>query len=170
MKTTHSELNLEKFIVFTIADYRLALPIEKVVQIVNRPETTRELSKAGLVQMGRHVIQIFDLHHQLENGIDPGHRPFLVITYSVSEGFCAIPVSEPPNLVEFPPELMQALPPSHDRSSILSIASHAATLEMDRVPATIFLIDVKRMVASRSTVPDRAIANSGHNLAKEARQ
>ncbi|MGG6284050.1 chemotaxis protein CheW [Leptolyngbya sp. AN03gr2] len=160
MKTPHSELNVEKFIIFTVADYRFALPIAEVVQIVNRPATTPELSKAGLVQIGRHLIQVVNLHQQLapENSPESAEwYPFLVITYHSSEGFYAIPVREPPNVIEFPQESMQGLPLSHDRSSVLSIASHAATLDIDRVPATIFLMDVNRLFPSRFEMSDRQL-------------
>lgn len=176
---TDPELNGEKFIVFTVADYRFALPIDEVVQIVKRPATTPELSKAGLIQLGRQVIRLLDLHQQLEpeNGANYSEDcSFLVITHRLAEGFCAIPVSEPPNLVEFPQASMQSLPPTRDRSGVLRIASHAATLDVDRVPATIFLIDMQRMLDARSEVLDRAmpmahaIDDFGYNPAKEARE
>jgi purine-binding chemotaxis protein CheW len=58
---------------------------------------------------------------------------------------CAIPVSEPPNLIELPLGMMQLLPQSH--SGLLRIASHAAAVTQDELTATLFLLDIKRILA-----------------------
>lgn len=155
MKPTHNELKVEKFIVFTITNYHFAVPISEVLQIVSRPATTAELSKAGLVQIGRWMIRLLDLHqqlqledlHQLEN------QPFLVITQSLPGEFWAIPVSEPPNLIEFPLELIQLLPQSGTQSGVLRAASYAATIPMNGITVTVFLLDIKRMLSPTAMLP-----------------
>jgi purine-binding chemotaxis protein CheW len=70
---------IEKLIVFTVAEYHLALPIAEVLQVVNKPTITDELTKTGLVQIGRHMIRLLDLHQQLAaNSVQvPKTRPFL---------------------------------------------------------------------------------------------
>ncbi len=153
METTQNELKPEKWLVFTVAEYSLALPIAQVLQVVNNPSVTRELlNKIGLVQIGRHVIRLLDLHRQIavENESVPETRPFLIITRDLSGSLCAIPVSEPPTLIEVAPEMMQLLPQSHPRSRMAKIASHAATIDdaeatvQAGVAGTVFLLDIKQ--------------------------
>jgi hypothetical protein len=155
-KTTHSESRIEKFIVFIVAEYHLALPVGAVLQVVTRPPTNSELDKAGLVQVGRHVVQQLDLHRHLGASAHQSEaRPFFVITHNWQGGLWAIPVNEPPNLAEFSLELLRSLPPpdpSHQypdehQSNILSIASHAATMTQDDRTTTVFLINLKRLSA-----------------------
>lgn len=145
----HSELKTEKWIVFSVADYAFALPIGAVLQIVNRPETNHELRKAGLVPMGRYMIPLLDLHRQLQqhDGVSPSEdQPFLLITGRSPGEFCAIPVSEPPNLVEFSLEQVQVLPQPNGQSGPLSIARYAVTVSLNEVTTTIFLLDLNRML------------------------
>ncbi len=143
------ELEIGKFIIFSAANYSFMLPVSEVLQVINRPVTTGELDKAGLIQIGRHVIPLFDLHQQLEpeNAVPaPTHRPFLVITHGLPGELCAIPVGEPPNLVEFPLDLIQILPQTGSSSGVLRVASHAATLALEQAPATVFLLNLRRML------------------------
>lgn len=142
------ESKAEKFIIFTILDYRLALPIAEVLQVVTcPPSTNHELSKMGLVQLGRHTIRVLDLHQQL--GLkNPGQspQPFLLITHSPSRELSAIPVGEPPGLIEFPLEMMQRLPQSNHQVGVLAIATHAAVISDKEATTTIFLLDINRIL------------------------
>ncbi len=143
-----NESKAEKFIAFTIADYCLALSIAEVLQVVRCPLTTEyELSKVGLVQLGRHMVRVVDLHQQL--GLEDSSqlsRPFLLITHSPPGEFCAIPVCEPPSCLEFPLEKLQRLPQSNYSSGVLAIASHAAVISQEESTSTIFLLDMKRVL------------------------
>lgn len=150
MNTMQNELKTEKFIVFTVSGYYLALPIEQVLQVVQR-STTREFDQAGLVQVGRRMIRLLNLHQSLsllDRVHTPKPQPFLVIAQSLPGEFCAIPVEEPPTLIEFPPETMQALPQSSSHASVLQIASHAATLSQDGVAIIVFRLDIQRVLTS----------------------
>jgi chemotaxis signal transduction protein len=141
-------LKAEKFIAFTVADYCLALPIAEVLQVVKYPVSTHhELSNMGLVQLGQHTIRVLDLHQQLglEN-LGQLCRPFLLITQTPSREPSAIPVSEPPGLMEFPPEMMQPLPQSNQPFGVLAIASHAAVISPEEATTTIFLLDINRIL------------------------
>ncbi|MGV0028796.1 chemotaxis protein CheW [Phormidesmis priestleyi] len=152
MEAIQNELNLEKLIVFDVAEYHLALPIAEVLQVINHPTVTDELTKTGLVLLGHRMIRCLDLHQQLaDDSIQvPQNRPFLVITQMLGELY-AIPVSEPPNVIEFPLEMMQLLPQS--QSGLLKIASHAAGISSkylqgveDELTATLFLLDIQRIL------------------------
>lgn len=150
MKVMSNELKTEKFIVFTIGDYDLALPIEQVLQVMNCPSMPTEVSKTGLVQVGRRWIRLLNLYERL-NLQDWIHaakpQSFLVITHDFSGEFCAISVLEPPTLIELPTGAMQALPQSNPHHKILEIASHAA-VSQDEISATIFLLDLKRTLSA----------------------
>ena len=151
MKTMQNEAQAEKFIVFALADYHLVLPLQEVLQVVNCPTIPDELSKTGLVQIGRHIIRLLDLHQQLkieDVSHSPTNSPFLIITQSSAGELCAIPVEEPPNLIEFSRETLRSLPQSNPRSGVLRIASYATTLSKDEFAATVFLLDTNRMLAS----------------------
>lgn len=141
-----NELKTEKFIIFTVAGCYLALPIAQVLQVVHR-STTREFGQAGLVQVGRRMIRLLELHQTL-GGLDRVQaakpQPFLVIAQSLPGEFCAIPVEEPPTLIELPPETMQVLPQSISHNSLLEIVSHAATISQDGVSMIVFRLDIQR--------------------------
>lgn len=165
MKMMQNELESQNWVVFTVAGCALALPIEQVLQVVNYPRSTRELSKMGLVQIGRHIIRCFDLHQQIA-GEEPesNDRPFLVVVRDSSGALCAIPVSEPPTIVEVSPEMMQVLPQSDSSSNVLKIASYAATICTEHnsdetaqaeVTAPVFLLDLNRLfVPIAASKPD----------------
>ncbi len=147
MKSNQDGSKVGKFIAFTVADYCLALPIAEVLQVVNCPlSPNRKLSQIGLIQMGRHTIRLLDLPQQL--GVDNPHQspPFLLVTHSPSRTLSAIPVSEPPSLIEFPLAIRQSLPPSEQPFGVRAIASHAVILAGGAAPTTIFLLDLNRIL------------------------
>ncbi len=133
-----------KFIVLKIADYLLALPINDVLKVVNCSAVAdRGLRTLGVVQLGRHMIRILDLHlPEL-----PDNQPFLVITRNSKGELWGIAVDEPPNLLELPLEMMRSLP-SSDRhgKGILDRVSHAAIISHEEVTTTIFLLDLNQAI------------------------
>jgi chemotaxis signal transduction protein len=139
---------MAKFITFTIANYSLALPIAEVLQVVQSPfSSDDELSQMGMVQLGRHTIRVLDLPQQL--GLENSGQlcqPFLLITQSSAQEFSAIPVSEPPSLMELPLETWQSLPRSNQSSGLLKIASYAAVIAQEAATTTIFLLDLNRIL------------------------
>ncbi|NEP11477.1 MAG: hypothetical protein F6K14_14950 [Symploca sp. SIO2C1] len=140
---------VDKFIVFKIDDYLLALPMSDVLKVVNFPSISN-LGAMGLVQLGRHTIRVLDLHEQsLTADVSPlaNNPPFLVIIRNAQGELCAIAVDNTPNLIELPLEMMRTLPQSSSQSSILEMVSHAAVLSEEEVTTTIFLLDVKRLVS-----------------------
>jgi len=152
----HDESKVGKFIVFKITDYLLALPINDVLKVVNcSSAASKGLKTMGVVQLGRHMIRVLDLHEELggrpelppTRGLSqlPADQPFLVITRGPQGELCGIAVDEPPNLVELPLELMQILPHSAHQSSVFKMVSHAAVLSQEDVTTTIFVLDMKRV-------------------------
>jgi chemotaxis signal transduction protein len=147
MKTMQTETT-DKFIVFTIAGYHLALPIQTVLQVIAHPGVTDELRKSGVVQVGRHMLRVLDLRQQLDadHSVTPTNTPFLVLTHHQPGELCAIPVSEPPNLLEFPAEMLRSLPQSAAQTGVLQVASHAATVSQGDSAETVFLLDLNRVL------------------------
>jgi purine-binding chemotaxis protein CheW len=158
-----NDKEIGKFIVFKIANYRLALPINKVLKIVSfSPEANRDLSTMGLVQLGRHTIKLLDFHQDLygksrnftalltgDSPPESKKQQFLVIVRKSPGEFCGILVDEPPDLMEFPQEIIRTLPQSEKRGKgILSMVSHAAIISQEKLTTTIFILDVQRVVDS----------------------
>jgi len=138
---------VDKFIVFKIADYFLALPMSDVLKVVNFPVGSN-LGSMGLVQLGRHMIRVLDLHQQLgSSNISSlaNNPPFLLIIRNPQGELCGIAVDDTPNLIELPLEMMYAVPQSYGQSSIMEIVSHTVVLSEEEVTTTIFLLDLKRL-------------------------
>lgn len=144
----HDESTADNFIVFKISDYHLGLPLNDVLKVVNCPPTeNKKLRTMGIIQLGRHMIRVLDLHKELSADLPqlPSDQSFLVITRDRQGELCGILVDEPPNLVEIPLEIMQSLPKSDRQSGILQMVSHAAVISQQEITTTIFLLDVKRI-------------------------
>ncbi len=139
---------LGKFIVFKIADYFLALPISVVLKVVNYPPmNNRNSPTRGLVQIGSHAIALLDLHQKLPSNytLDVNtHTPFLLIA-QVNQGIiCAIPVEEPPNLVELSKDSIQALPHSFANNDLLKAVSYGAIFTEQENTFTILILDINQ--------------------------
>jgi chemotaxis signal transduction protein len=151
----NEESNIDKFIVFKVADYLLAISIHKVVKVINCSAIKiNKLTTMGLVQIGRHIIKLLDLHQPLNTGglsHSSGTQPFLVITYDFHGELCGILVDEPPDLIELPPEIIQPLPTSaSDSKSAIEMVSHVAVLTHQEVTKTVFLLDFQQAMATNN--------------------
>jgi purine-binding chemotaxis protein CheW len=146
----HDESKIGKFIVFRIADYLLALPIYDVLKVVDCSLISSSgLRTMGVVQLGQHMIRVLDLERQFNsNGLSEltENRPFLVIIRGPQGELCGIAVDRPPNLVEFPLELIQSLPKSNYQSPAMELVSHAAVVSLEKATTTIFLLDTQRFL------------------------
>lgn len=142
-----NELQAEKFIVFKIIDYLLALPVKEVVKVVTcSGQNDRGLKKMGLVQLGRHTIRVLDLSEKLssDNGTQLAtNQPFLVVSCTTKGELWGIPVEEPPNLVEINPENLRTVPQSERQSVLLDLVKNVAILPHEAAGKTIFLLDVE---------------------------
>ncbi|MFB2773370.1 chemotaxis protein CheW [Pelatocladus sp. BLCC-F211] len=147
MKIIQNQSPAEKFITFTVADYCLALPIKAVLKVVTCPVgDNHKLSKMGLIQIGRHIIRVLDLHQYL--GIESVHQlpqsqSFLLITPISQAELCGILIYEPPDLIELSLEMMQPLSQSYYQSGLLKIVSHAVVVAQEKATKTIFLLDLQ---------------------------
>ncbi|MDF5722904.1 MAG: chemotaxis protein CheW [Rhizonema sp. PD37] len=173
----YNESKVEKFIVFKIAYYRIALLINDVMKVVNCSSIAKkEILTLGLAHIGRHTIKVLDLHDYLDREIQNpmslqannlsqknATEGFLVIVRNLDRHFCGIWVDQPPDLLELPDEMMRSLPKSaRQPKTLLDLVSHAAVLSRNGVTNTIFLLDVEQVL--------NLAINDSHSLAlKDAR-
>ncbi|NMG20767.1 chemotaxis protein CheW [Brasilonema bromeliae] len=146
----HNESQLDKFLVFKIADYLLALPITDVLKVINfSSANSKSLPTMGLVQIGQYIIKILDLHQHLGSDTFPhssDHPFFLVVAHHSQQELCGILIDEPPDIVELLPETIRFLPRSSNHSKpLIEMVSHVAVLSEQEVVKTIFLLDLKRI-------------------------
>ena len=135
-----------KFIVCQIADSLLALPIATVLKVINcPPPASGDTHNTGLIHIGRHTVTLLDLHQRLAYGCPQQRSPFLVIVQLATE-LWAIPVDEPPNLVELPKDSIRALPQSYHHHGWQDIVSYVAAISEAEKTLTIFLLDINRAV------------------------
>ncbi len=146
----HKEISCLKAIAFAIAGYRLALPLEAVLRVVNCPIELRELSKPlELIHLGSHAIAVLNLHPHLalkQTNPTLGGQQFLVITRSALDEYCAIRVDAPPDLVELPLNMIRKLPEPYRNGHPLNIASRVAVLPQGKATLAIFLLDMQRVM------------------------
>ncbi|ARV57415.1 hypothetical protein BZZ01_01120 [Nostocales cyanobacterium HT-58-2] len=146
----YNESQVDKFILFKVADYLLALPINDVLRVVNfSPANSKRLPKMGLVQIGQYMIKVLNLHQQLDSDAFPSssdNPTFMVVARNSQGELYGISVDEPPDLVELPPETIRSLPhfSSHSKP-IIEMVSHVAVLPQKEDIQTIFLLDLKRI-------------------------
>lgn len=144
------EVSSLKAISFMIASYRLALPLEAVLRVVNCPIELRDLSNPlELVHLGSHAIAVLNLHSHLAlkqiNSTSSGQQ-FLVVTRSPQDEHCAIRVDAPPDLVELPLNMIRKLPEPYRNGHPLNIASRVAVLPQGKATLAIFLLDMQRVM------------------------
>jgi purine-binding chemotaxis protein CheW len=147
----HDDSKLEKLIVFAIADYHLALPIDQVLRVINYPlNTSKSLEKIGLIQCGRHTIRVVDLYHQLqlEASYSTQSFPFLMLIRGLNQELCGIPVSAPPDVIELSVEALQPLEWTSATSPLLEVISHTAVVRQENETLSILLLDLYRVLTT----------------------
>jgi chemotaxis signal transduction protein len=146
----HDDSELEKLIIFAIANYHLALPIDQVLRVINYPaDTSESLEKIGLIQCGRHTIRVVDLYQQfqLETTRSALPLPFLMLIRGLNQELCGVPVSAPPDVIEIPVEALQQLEWTSTTSPLLKSVSHTAVVKQADETLSILLLDLYRVLA-----------------------
>ncbi|NJR49913.1 MAG: hypothetical protein HC780_10455 [Leptolyngbyaceae cyanobacterium CSU_1_3] len=138
-----------KVVMFAIAGYRLGLPMEAVLRVVNCPLELHDRSAAmELVHLGHRAITVLNLYphlalKQVNPNLDAGQ--FLVVT-KLQGDVCAIRVDAPPDLIELTPSTIRKLPEPYRQGHPLNIASRVAVLPQGKATIAIFLLDMKRVL------------------------
>ncbi|MBD2775890.1 chemotaxis protein CheW [Iningainema tapete] len=144
------ESKVSKFIVFKIGENLIALLVSDVIKVVDCYAIATRQTTMGLVQLGKHIIKLLDLHQQLSSGDLPQqcNQPILVITRNSQGELCGISVDEPPDLLELPLEFFRLLPQSFRYEKPGNeMLSHVAVISHKEVTKTIFLLDIKGTIS-----------------------
>lgn len=147
----HDDSELEKLVVFAIANYYLALPIDQVLRVINYPlDASKSLEKMGLIQCGRYTIRVVDLFQQfqLEASYSTQSFPFLMLIRGLNQELCGIPVCTPPDVIEISLKALQPLEWSLSTSSLLEAVSHTAVIKQENETRSILLIDLHRVLVT----------------------
>jgi len=147
----HDHSELEKLIVFAIAQYHLALPIDRVLRVINYPaDANKALEKIGLLQCGRYTIRVVDLSQRLylDEETHAAQFPFLMLIRGLNQELCGIPVPTPPDVVEISVEALQPLEWTSATSPLLEVISHTAVVNRDDAALSILLLDLYRLLAA----------------------
>lgn len=145
-------LEREKFAVFSVADYRFALPITTILKIVNCPPLNQGGTVGlGLVQLGSHTIRLLNLYREF--GCSPKEPPeevsFLIVVRSPQKELWGITLDMPPDLVELPPTTFRPvsleMPFNHKTNWISHMAMVSDHKSCDR---TLLLLDVHAIFQS----------------------
>jgi chemotaxis signal transduction protein len=133
-----------RFIAFSIANYRFALPIEQVLRVIDCPAAHESLGHLGLLPVGRHLVKILDLQPSVPADSQVAERSLLVIIHNQRSELYGIPVSAPPDLLELLPTLVHPLPEPNNYSSWPERLSGAVATPEDAPP--VFLLDLHRVL------------------------
>jgi chemotaxis signal transduction protein len=121
-------LNSRKLITFPVGSLRLAVPMDRISRVINRPKIySSGLGAAGVTTVGDRELMIVDLHQQLfatPGPFDPERPGYLVLTPSPTGELIGIPTPETPLLLEVANADIRELPLSYRQADTLWIASH----------------------------------------------
>jgi chemotaxis signal transduction protein len=164
----NSDSPVAKYIVFSVAAYRFALPVEQVLRVIRRPASTHgQFNEIGLLQIDRYIIKILDLYQSFQTGATDSlqQRSLLVITHDFQGHLYGIPVCAPPDLVELPPSVVQPLPEPNSYSSLPERISYAVATSSSTTALPIFLLDLQRVFTLE--IPARLLMPSISNNAPQ---
>ncbi len=141
-------LSHRKLIVFPVGELRLAVPMNNISRVINRPKVYSSGTHAvGVTTVGDRELTIIDLHQQLfsiPGPFNPERPGYLVLTPSPTGEIMGIPTPETPRLVEVPLEQIRELPQSYRQADTLWVASHMVRTAVDEEGElqSIFMLDM----------------------------
>ena len=152
---TLNKQELVRLVVFSIAGYRLGLPLDGILRVVNCPVELRSQTPATLelLPLGEQIISVINLRSQLslargqtQQSVISTERDFLVVA-KVGEELCAIRVDAPPDLIEVDAIKIRQLPAPYRQGHPLSIASQVIVMPQGKATLAIFLLELQRVLA-----------------------
>lgn len=156
MKTLASRPTLKeqmevRAVVFTIAGYRLGLPMETVLRVVNCPPEVRDSNQAVTsIELGQQTLTVLSLHNHLTalSGSQARSQGEFLLVAKAGEKLLAIRVDAPPDIMQFDPFMLRQLPATYRQGHPLNIASRVAVLPQGKATLAVFLLDLERVVAT----------------------
>ena len=156
---TNAERSLEsetcRAVVFTIANHLLALPLTTVLKVVSQSVIQNDYPNVqSVIYLENQPITLLNLHPCLSTvpGNNVSNRSvlsavtsgqFLLITGLQGHAQWAIPVDQPPTLMELPLSTVRQLPIAY-RQLIQNLACHVSVLTNQRGLSTILLLNLKQ--------------------------
>ena len=156
---TNAERSLEpetcRAVVFTIANHLLALPLTAVLKVVSQSVIQNDYPNVqSVIYLENQPITLLNLHRCLSTvpGNNVSNRSvlsavtsgqFLLITGLQGHAQWAIPVDQPPTLMELPLSTVRQLPIAY-RQLIQNLACHVSVLTNQRGLSTILLLNLKQ--------------------------
>ena len=141
--------SLIKLLVFEIGKLTLALPILQVQKVVKKSQVHGSgLSHVNLFHLPEQEIAIVDLHQKLF-GVSLTQSEFegyFIISKNVAGEPLGIVINQAPTLIDVSLEQIRLLPDAYRRSDTLEIASHVTTVSQPDITATIFILDLTRLI------------------------
>jgi chemotaxis signal transduction protein len=141
-----------KAIAFSICGYCLSLPISAIVRVL--PVTASALfstRNGGFTQIDGYATVLLDLHPlfaQLRYSKN-SQAQFLAIARLDAHTLCAIPIDEPPTLIDIPLNNVEPLPHTY-RQSLELVVSHIVNIAYNTESTTVFLLDLRGAIQALS--------------------
>lgn len=141
-------LSHRKLIIFPVGELRLAVPMDNISRVINRPRVYSSGTHAvGVTTVGDRELTTVDLHQQLfgtPGSFNPERPGYLVLTPSPTGEIMGIPTPETPMLLEVPLAQIRELPQSYRQADTLWVASHMirTAVEEGGELQSIFLLDM----------------------------
>lgn len=147
---TPTQKDTIRLIVFAIAGYRLGLPLNQILRVVNCPDELKAQTSEvlELLPLGQHTILVLNLRSRLSvnQAKTTPDSDFLVVA-KVGTELCAIRVDAPPDLIEVEAATIRQLPAPYRQGHPLSIASQVVVLPQGKATLAIFLLELKRVLS-----------------------
>ncbi|MEB3211800.1 MAG: chemotaxis protein CheW [Leptolyngbyaceae bacterium] len=144
--TEHANDPELKCIMVSLNTLTIALPIDRVEKIIKQTSVFGSgLTHLGLTHYEGSPITVIDLHYQLfqTRQIESSDNGYLIIAQTITQNRLALPIKEPPNLIEFPISRQRVIPQSYRGADTLWMATHVVRIAQ---PAgellTVFMIDI----------------------------
>jgi chemotaxis signal transduction protein len=148
---TSTQKEMVRLIVFAIAGYRLGLPLDQILRVVNCPDELKAQTPEvlELLPLGQQTLSVLNLRSQLSlnQAQNTFESDFLVVA-KVGTELCAIRVDAPPDLIEVEAATIRQLPAPYRQGHPLSIASQVVVLPQGKATLAIFLLELKRVLAT----------------------
>ncbi len=156
---SNSKTETTKAIVFDIAGHLLALPVSAVFKVIRSSMVIcSDLGNRKLVHIEEQALPILDLHQFLarvqphrqdeyQNQFLSTQEKFLILTHLRKGNLLAMPVDEPPSLIELPLSSIYTLPLSY-KEKISNLANHVAVCPYETSTISIMLLDLQQAIAA----------------------
>jgi hypothetical protein len=146
-----------KYIVFRIGSYPLALPVDRILKIVTCPDHLGQLLRdVWLAQMGQRMVLIMNLHQSFlpknEADLNDNFGRFLLMVRGKDGEICGIPLDEPPNLEDIPASIVQDVPPSYYQVGLPEWIAQIAILNDQSKTSAILMLDIDRALTARARI------------------